>query len=172
MIADKTKASGIELAGVKSAIQKAATAAQSGIAKTETAAIAATDRIESGVETMKAQFEGAKAIGNELIDVVDNAGRTAIGSVVAINGSLVTYGREAINDTIDTGRKTFEVTSFKDAVDLHTAYTERRLKAMFNTMSALTSLAQTNTMAMWSPLADMLRAASTKGDDAVKASTR
>lgn len=159
---------GIDMTNVKAAIHKASSSMQTGVSKGEVAALAAAERMEEGMEAVKASIDGVKQFGNELMDVVDNAGRTALGSVVAMNGSLMTYGREALNDTIETGRKTFEVKSFKDAVDLHTEFTERRLKAMFNTMGALNSLAHTNTMAMWSPLADMLRGATDKGEEAFR----
>jgi hypothetical protein len=162
--AEKVTAKTTEITSLKSAIQ-------SGVQKSEMVVMAAAERVGESMEAVKASLDGAKQFGNEVLDVVDNAGRTAIGSVVAVNGSLMTYGREAINDTIETGRKTFEVKSVKDAIELHTEFTERRLKAMFHTVGALNSLAHTNTMAMWSPLADMLRAAGDKGDDAFTAST-
>jgi hypothetical protein len=159
----------VEGLGVKAAITKASASVQSGVAKTEIAVLAAAERMEEGLGAMKASLDGAKQFGNEIVDVADNAGRTALGSVVAMNGSLVNYGREAINDTIETGRRTFEVKSFKDAIELQTEFTERRLKAMFHTLGAINSLAHTNTMAMWSPLADMLRSAGDKGDETMKA---
>jgi hypothetical protein len=157
------------IAGVKAKIHKASATVKNSVSATEVTVLAAAERMEEGMVAVKASLDGAKAIGNELIDVVDNAGRTALGSVVAVNGSLVTYGREAINDTIETGRKTFEVKSFKDAIELQTEFTERRLKAMFHTLGAINSLAHTNTMAMWSPVADMLRSAGDKGDESIKA---
>lgn len=153
---------------MKAAIHGASASLKSGVTNTEYAALAASGRMEDGMEAVKAQFEDVKQFGNELVDVVDNAGRTAIGSVVAMNGSLMTFGREALNDTLETSRKSFEVKTFKDAIDLQTEFTERRLKAMFSTMGALNSLAQSNTLAMWSPVADMLRAAGDKGDENIK----
>lgn len=149
---------------VKVAIQNASSHAQSTIAKTETAATAAVERVEDAMSSVKAGFETVKAFGGELVGVVDNVGRTVLGGAVAVNGSLVNYGRDVVNDTIEVGRKTFEAKSVTDVVNLHTAFAERRISAYFQTIGAINSLAQSNVMAMWSPFASMVRGAGSKAE--------
>ena len=148
----------------KSAIQNASGHAQATVAKTETAAVAAVDRVEDAFASVKSSFEGVKAFGSNLTEVVDNAGRTAMSGVVAMNGSLMTYGKDLITDTIDLGRKTIETRSLKDAVDLHTSFAERRIQAVFHTAAQINTLAQDNVMAMFTPFASMIRTAGTSAD--------
>ena len=144
----------------KSAIQTASGHVQFTVAKTETAALAAVDRVEGAAQSVRqsaqAGFEGVKAVGTEFAGVIGNAGRTTLGGVAAINGSLMTYGKDLVTDTLDVGRKTIESRSLTDAVALQTAFAERRINALFHTVSAINSLAQTNVLAMWAPLATML----------------
>ena len=144
----------------KSAIQTASGHVQFTVAKTETAALAAVDRVEGAAQSVRQSaqvgFDSVKAVGAELVGVIDNAGRTTFGGVAAINGSLMTYGKDLVTDTLDVGRKTIESRSLTDAVALQTAFAERRINALFHTVSAINSLAQTNVLAMWGPLASML----------------
>jgi hypothetical protein len=153
---------------VKAAIQNASQHAQSTVAKTEEAAVAAVVRAEDMLASVKAGFASAKAVGAEMIDVVDNAGRATIGGVVTLNSSLVNYGKDVVNDTIEVGKKTLEVKSVADFVDLHTAYAERRINALFHTMGALNTIAQNNALAVFSPFAAMVRGFSAKSVDAAK----
>jgi len=141
----------------RSTIQAASHSLQSTVVRAEQAAIAAVGRIESAIESAKAGLDGAKTIGSDALSVLDNAGRATIGSAVTLNTSLVDYGRSAINDTIDVGRKTFEARSVADVVDLHTAYAERRINAVFHTLGAINALAQNHALAVWSPVAALLR---------------
>ena len=139
----------------KSAIQTASGHVQFTVAKTETAAIAAVDRVEEAFKSAQSGFDGIKAAGVELVQFVDNAGRTTLGGAVAINSSLMSYGKDLVNDTIDVGRKTFETRSVQDAVTLHTAFAERRINAAFDAMAAINTLAQTNVLALWAPFASI-----------------
>jgi hypothetical protein len=151
---------------VKSAIHTASANVQATVAKTETATVAAVERVEDAVKSVKGSFEGIKAFGGNAMEVVDNAGRTFVGGVVTMNSSIVNYGRDAVNDTIDVGRKTLEVKSLKDAVELHTAFAERRMNALFQTVAAVNAINHNNVMAMWSPLASKLRGADVNADAA------
>jgi hypothetical protein len=150
---------------VKARIQNASHSVQETVSKAETAALGAVGRVEDTLDSMKSGFENAKQLGADVISVVDNAGRTTLGGMVTMNSSLMTYGREALNDTMEVGKKTFEAKSFADVVELHTAFTERRIAAAFHTMGALNTLAQHNVMAVWSPFAEMVREKSAQSDD-------
>jgi hypothetical protein len=150
---------------LKAAIAEAGDKVHAQVEQTETAAISMVDRVDGMVQSVTAGFGGVRLVGSEIIAVVDNAGRTVLGGAVAINGSLVNYGRDAVADTVDVGRKTFALRSVQDAVELHTAFAERRINAMFHTMGAVNSLAQTNVLAMWSPLAEMMKDTSQKMAD-------
>ncbi len=153
---------------VKAAIQNASGHVQSAIVNTEHSALAAVDRVEDTMASMKTNLEGVKNFGSHLGEVVDNAGRTTLSGVVAINGSLMTYGRELVTDTVELGRKTLETRSLADAVALHTAFTERRLQAMFQTVAAVNTLAQNNAMAIFQPFASMVTNASDTTDATIK----
>ena len=148
----------------KSAIQNASGHAQATVVKTETAAVAAVERAEDMFASVASSFEGVKAFGSNLTEVVDNAGRTTISGAVAINGSLMSYGKDLIADTIDLGRKTIETRSLKDAVDLHASFAERRIQAVFHVAAQINTLAQDNVMAMFKPFASMVRNVGTSAD--------
>jgi hypothetical protein len=151
---------------ITSAIHNASASVQKSVAKTETAAVSAVERATEAFEQVKVGFDGVKAFGAEVLGVVDTAGRAAIGGVVAANSSLVNYGKDAVTDTIDVGRKSFEVTSVTDLVDLHASFAERRMNALFQTVTAINTIHQNNVMAMWTPFASMLRDVSEKTADA------
>ena len=153
----------------KTAIHTASGHVQSTIAKTEQSALAAVDRVEDTVASVKSSLDNVKAIGSQLTDVVDNAGRATVSGVVALNGSIMNYGKELIADSIDVGRKTIETRSIKDAVELHTAFAERRIQALFHTAAQINTLAQDNVMAMWKPFATLVRTAGTETDAKVNA---
>ncbi len=142
---------------VKSNIHSASNGLQKGVVRAEEAAVTAVDRVEDTMSTMKVSFDQAKAFGSEVMSVVDNAGRTTLGGMVTMNQSMVDYGKEALADTIDVGKKTMEARSVKDVVELQTAFAERRISAAFHTVAALNTLAQHNVMALWSPFASLVR---------------
>jgi hypothetical protein len=150
---------------LKAAIETAGNKVHAKVEQTETAAISMVERVESMMQSVTSGFGGVKTVGSDVIAVVDNAGRTALGGAVAINGSLVKYSRDVLADTVDVGRKTLEIRSVQDAVELHTAFAERRINAMFHAMSAVNSLTQNNVLAMWAPFADMVKDAGHKISD-------
>ena len=155
----------------KTAIHTASGHVQSTIAKTEQSALAAVDRVEDTVASVKSSLDNVKALGSQLTDVVDNAGRATVSGVVALNGSIMNYGKDLIADSIDVGRKTIETRSLKDAVELQTAFAERRIQALFQTAAQINSLAQDNVMAMWKPFASLVRTAGTQGATALTEAT-
>jgi hypothetical protein len=152
---------------VKAAIQNASGHVQSAVVSTEKSALAVVERAEDTFASVKSSFDGLKAFGSNLTEVADNAGRTALSGAVAINGSLMTYGRELVTDTVEVARKTAEVRSLADAVALHTAFAERRIQAVFHTMAAVNTLTQNNVMAAWAPFASMARNVSGNTDATV-----
>ncbi len=157
---------------VKSVIQSASGHAQAAIVSTEKSAVAAVEKAEGTISTLKTNFDGAKDFSMHLTEVVDHAGRTTLSGVAAINGSLMTYGKDLVADTIELGRKTIETRSLKDAVELHTAFAERRLAAMFQAAAAVNSLAQSNMMAMFGPFASLVKTAGGSADTTVKAAQK
>jgi hypothetical protein len=125
--------------------------------KAEHAAVNVVERAEGAMDSVKSGFATAKVMGAEMMTVVDNAGRTTIGGIVTMNSSLVNYGKEVMNDSMEVGRKTLESKSIQDVVALQTAFAERRINSAFHTMAAMNTLAQTNVMAMWTPFASFAR---------------
>jgi hypothetical protein len=159
-------------AAVKTAIQNASGHAQAAIVNTEHSALSAVERVEDTVATLKTSFDGVKAFGSQVTEIVDTAGRTTLSGVVAINGSLMNYGKDLVTDTVELGRKTLETRSLTDAVALHTAYAERRLQAVFHTVAAVNTLAQNNVMAMFQPFASMVSNATGTTDANIKAAQK
>ena len=153
---------------IKAAIQNASGHVQSAIINTEQSTIAAVDRVEDTYASMKSSLDGVRNFGSHLSEVVDNAGRTTLSGVVAVNGSLMTYGRELVTDTVELGRTTMETRSLTDAVALHAAFAERRLQAMFHTVAAVNTLTQNNVMAIFQPFASMVTNASGTTDATIK----
>jgi hypothetical protein len=156
-------------ANIKSAIHNASNNLQSTVAKTETAAVSVVERVEDAMKSVKLNFDSVKSFGSDAMEVVDNAGRTMVGGVVTLQSSLVNYGKDVVNDTIEVGRKTFEVKSVSDAVHLHTEFAERRINALFHTVSAVNAINHNNVMAMWSPLASMITGMTGKATEMAKA---
>jgi hypothetical protein len=156
---------------MKARIQNASHSVQKTVAKAETATLGALERVEDTFESMKDGFESAKQMGSEVLSVVDNAGRTTFGGMVTMNRSIMDYSKEALNDSMEVGKKTFEAKSFADVVELHTAFTERRIAAAFHTMGALNTLAQHNVMAVWGPFAELMREKSAQSADMMPSMT-
>jgi hypothetical protein len=161
----KTRKAPAKAKTMKARVQNASHSMQETVAKAETATLGAMERVEDTFESMKEGFENAKQVGTEVLSVVDNAGRTTFGGMVTINRSLMDYSKEALNDTMEVGKKTFEAKSFADVVELQTAFTERRIAAAFHTMGAINTLAQHNVMAVWGPFAEMVREKSAQSTD-------
>jgi hypothetical protein len=149
---------------VKTTIHTASNGLQKGVVRAEEVAVTAVERVEDTLATMKVNLDQAKAFGSEVMSVVDNAGRTTLGGMVTMNKSMVDYGKDVFADAIDVSKKTMEARSVKDVVELQTAFAERRISAAFHTVAALNTLAQNNVMALWSPLASLVRDTSGAAD--------
>jgi hypothetical protein len=147
---------------IKTAIHNASTKVQGTVVKTETAAVAAVERVEDAMASVKTNFDGVKAFSTNVMDVVDNAGRTVVGGAVTLQSSLVNFGKDVVNDTIEVGRKSFESKSVSDAVTLQAAFAERRINALFHTVAAVNAINHNNVIAMWGPLVSMVTTLSEK----------
>jgi hypothetical protein len=152
----------------KTAIHALSQGVQDTVAKFEQAAVSAVERGETAFAGVKNGFEATKAVATEAASALDAAGRSALSGAVAAHQSLLSYGRDVLADSIETGRKTFEAKSVKDVIESHTAFAERRINAYFQTVGALNSLAQANAVAMWSPFAALLKTASGEAQKAAK----
>jgi hypothetical protein len=159
---------------IKTAIHNASSNFQSTVSKTETAAVSMVDKVEDAMSSVKASakqnFESVKSVSSDIIEVVDNAGRTVVGGVVTLQSSIVNYGKDVVNDTIETGRKTLEVKSLSDAVQLQAEFAERRINALFQTVTAVNTINHNNVIAMWAPLASMIGDLTGKTAEMAKAS--
>jgi hypothetical protein len=153
---------------IKAAVQNASGHVQSAIVSSEKSVVGAVERSADALASLKATFDGVKEFGTQLTEVVDHAGRTALSGAAAINGSLMNYGKDLVADAMDVSRKTIETRSLQDAVELHTAFAERRLSAIFQTAAAVNSLAQHNVMAVFGPFASLVKNATGSADTTVK----
>ena len=154
---------------VKAVIQAASASAQEAIAKSETTATAAAERVQVAFKAAQQNMEKAQELGAEFMDVVDTASRTTFTGVTTVNESLMTFGKDAFQDAVDVARKAGEAKSFADVVALQTAYAERRINATFQVVNMLNSIAQNNALAVWSPLAALARNAGQKASEAAEA---
>lgn len=158
-----------ELSSMKAAIEAASASAREAISKGETTAAAAAERVQVAFKAAQENMETAQALGVEFMDVVDTASRTAFTGMTTVNESLVKFGKDAVQDAVDVARKAMEAKSFADVVALQTSFAERRINATFQVVSVLNSIAQTNALAVWSPLASLARHAGQKASDAAEA---
>lgn len=156
-------------ASVKAAINAATTSTRQAIAKGETTAKVAAERVQGAMKAAQENVETAQELGAELMDVVDTASRTTIDGVTSVNESLMTFGKDAVQDAMDVSRKALEAKSFADVVALQTAFAERRINAMFQAIGMLNSIAQNNALAVWSPFATFARHAGEKASEAAEA---
>jgi hypothetical protein len=157
---------------VRSAIQTSSGHVQMAAAKSEKAALAAVDRAETAAASLKPALNTIKTVSTNLVEVVDTAGRTTLGSAVALNGSLMNYSKDLVTDTVELGRQTLQTRSLSDAMALQTAFTERRIHAAFETVAAVNALAQSNVLALWQPFAALLQTAGETANVAADAGSK
>jgi len=143
--------------GLKTAIKNASTLVQEAASKSEAAALAAMERAEAALADAQTKWNDAREIGSEVIGTLGHAGRTSFDGVAEFNGALGRYGKEAVTDTIELSRKTIQAKSLKEIVELHIDYVTRRNRAMFTSVSELNAIAQSKTMAAWSPFGETVR---------------
>jgi Phasin protein len=143
--------------GLKTVIKNASTLVQEAASKSEAAALAAVERVEGTLADVQSKWSDAREIGSRLVDTIGHAGRTSFDGVAEFNGALGRYGKEALTDTIELGRKTIKAQCLKELVELHVDYVTRRNQAMFASVSELNAIAQSKTIAAWSPLGETVR---------------
>ena len=108
-------------------------------------------------------WNSARDFGGEVAQSLGHAGRTTYNGIVEYNGALGRYGKDALSDTIEVGRKTFEVKCLKEVRRSCTSTSSsRRSQAMFDSVNELNTIAQAKTVAAWSPMGETLRKAGEK----------
>lgn len=152
----------VEDAGLRAAIKNASTIVQDTAAKSEAAALDAVGKVEAALASAQAGWNSAKDFGGEVAQSLGHAGRTTYNGIVEYNNALGRYGKDAVSDTIEVGRKTFEVKCLGELVKLHADFVARRSQAMFDTVNELNTIAQAKTVAAWSPMGETLRKAGEK----------
>jgi hypothetical protein len=145
--------------GLRAAIRNASSIVQETASKSEAAAIDAVGRVEAALASAQATWNGAREFAGEVAQSLGHAGRTTYDGIMEYNGALGRYGKDALGDTIDVGRKTLQVKSLKEFLDLHADFVSRRSQAMFDTVNQLNAIAQLKTVTAWSPMGETLRKA-------------
>ena len=148
--------------GLKAVIKTASTLVQETASKSEAAALEAIARAEATFADAKAKLSDAREFGSEVVETLGHAGRTTFNGVTEFNGALGRYGKDVLTDAIEFSRQSLKARSLKDIVELNVAFMTRRSQAMFASVSELNAIAQTKTVAAWSPLGETLRKAGEK----------
>lgn len=143
--------------GLKTVIKNASTLVQETASKSEAAALAAVERVQGTLADAQAKWSDAREIGSQVVGTLGHAGRTSFDGVAEFNAALGRYGKEALTDTIELGRKTIKAKCLRELVELHVDYVTRRNQAMFASVSELNAIAQSKTIAAWSPLGETVR---------------
>lgn len=143
--------------GLKTVIKNASTLVQETASKSEAAALEAAERIEATLFDAQTKWNDAKVLGSEVAGTLGHAGRTSFSGVTEYNTALGRFGKEALTDTIDLGRKSIKAKSLKEIVELHVDYIAKRNQALFSSVSELNAIAQTKTAAAWAPFGETVR---------------
>lgn len=148
--------------GLRAAIKTASQLVQDTASKSEAAALEAIARAEAALASAQSTLTTARDFGSEVAGSIGHAGRTSLNGVVEFNTALGRYGKDALTDTIEMGRKSVAARSAKEVVDLYVAYVSKRGQAMFDSVNELNTIAQAKTVAAWAPFGDTLRKAGEK----------
>jgi hypothetical protein len=149
----------VQETGLKAAIKGASAFVQESAAKSETAAIEAVARTEAVIADAQAKLNDAKQFGGEIVENLGHAGRTTFNGLVEFNGAIGRYGKDALTDTIEMGRKSIGAKSVNEVLVAYVDFLARRSQAMFASVGELNTIAQAKTAAAWSPLGEQLRKA-------------
>ena len=152
----------VEDTGLKAAIKNASTLVQETASKSEAAVLSAVERVEASVAGVQSKFNDARALGSEFVDTLGHAGRTSYQGVVEFNGALGRYSKDALTDTVELGRQSFNAKSVKEIIDLNLAFLAKRGQAMFASVNELNAIAHAKSTAAWMPLGETLRKAGEK----------
>jgi hypothetical protein len=148
--------------GLRAQIKNASKLVQDAASKSEAAALDAVARTETALASAKTALDSARQFSGEVANSVGHAGRTSFNGVVEFNTALGRYGKEALTDTIEAGRKSINAKSAKEVVEIYVDYVARRGQALFSHVGELNALAQSKTVDAWAPLGDTLRKAGEK----------
>jgi len=148
--------------GLRASIKTASQFVQDAATKSEAAALDAVERAEAAIGTAQSSLSTARRFGNEVADAIGHAGRTTASGVAEFNASLGRFGKDAVTDMFEVGRKTAGAKSVKEVVNLYVDYVSRRGQAMFAQVNELNAIAQSKTVAAWAPLGETLRNAGDK----------
>jgi flavin-binding protein dodecin len=99
--------------------------------KSEAAALDAVDRAEAALARRRADWSRAKEVGGQVVQSLGHMGRTTVSGVAEFNGALGRYGKGALTDTIDIGRKSIASKDFGEVVDLFVDYISHRSRTLF-----------------------------------------
>jgi hypothetical protein len=152
----------VEDTGLRTAIKNASSIVQESASNAEAAALDAVERAEAALASAQATWNSAREFGGEVAQSFSHAGRTTYSGIAEYNSALGRYGKDALSDTIDVGRKSLQVGCVKELVDLHADFVARGSQVMFDTVNELNAIAQAKTVAAWSPMGETLRKASEK----------
>jgi hypothetical protein len=145
--------------GLRAAIKNASQLVQDVASKSETAALDAVARAEAALASTQSSLASAREFGSEVAGSLGHAGRTSLNGIVEFNTALGRYGKQALTDTIEVGRKSAGAKSAKEVVDLYVDYVAKRGQALFDHVSELNTIAQAKTIAAWAPFGETLRKA-------------
>jgi hypothetical protein len=142
---------------LRTAIKSASTLVQETASKSEAAVLAAVERVEATLADAQVKWNDAREVGGEVVGALGHASRTSLNGIAEFNGALGRYGKDALADTIDFGRKAIKAKSLTEMVELQVDYVTRRNQAMFASVNELNAIAQAKTVAAWSPLGETVR---------------
>jgi Phasin protein len=151
-----------QVRGLRAQIKNASQFVQDAAVKSETAVLDVVERAEAALGTAQSSLNTARQFGGEVAGAMGHAGRTTINGVVEFNTALGRFGKDAVTDMIEVGRKTAGAKSVKEAVELYVDYVSRRGQAMFAQVNELNAIAQSKTVAAWAPFGETLRKAGDK----------
>ena len=126
---------------LRTAIKSASTLVQETASKSEAAALAAVERVEATLADAQVKWNDAREVGGEVVGALGHASRTSLNGIAEFNGALGRYGKDALADTIDFGRKAIKAKSLTEMVELQVDYVTRRNQAMFASVNELNAIA-------------------------------
>lgn len=144
---------------LRAAIKDVGTMMRETASRSEAAALKAVDRAEAALAGGRTTWERTQDIGDQVVQSIENAGRTTLNGVAEFSGVLGRYSKDALTDTMELGRRGIASKGAKELLDLCIEFVSRRSHAFFASIDELNAIAKASTFAVWSPMGDMLRKA-------------
>lgn len=148
--------------GLRAAICNTSAFVRESTSKSEATALEVVDRTQAALADAQATLNVAREFGGKIAECFGHAGRTAIGGVIEYKDALGRFGKDAVADTVEVGRKSFAAKGGQEVVDLLIDYASRRSQAVFASVEEINTIARAKTFAAWSPMGETLRAAGAK----------